>query len=173
MLRMLVDKHEWIDYSLYISKIEGIAKKRDEQKRGFKSSKLWTANKSTHYYGTCGEMVVSLQTGLEIDEKLRINGDPGFDFVYNGNCYDVKAATFYRSPDIKEFLDKKLVADFYILVGLNSYKNLGYIAGWCSKQQLLNADTRDYGNGQMRSISYRFLARTNQLGLPVELKRKE
>ena len=114
-------------------------------------------------------MVVSLMTGLKIDSDLWINGDPGFDFDYGGIRYDVKSATFYSSPDIKEFPNKNIKAHQFILVGIDSHVHRGYVAGWATREQVESADLRSYGYGEMRSLSYRYLARNNQLGLPVSL----
>lgn len=166
-----IDAHKragFIDLQSHLPTIVSLSKARDEQKGGYLSTKNWSIGNSTHFVGLCGEMTVSLVTGLPIDEKLRVNGDPGYDFIWNGVTYDVKTATFWSSPDMKEFIDAKKWADMYILVALK-YNRYARIVGWATQQQLLAAKHRNYNRGERLSITEDELMQLGQTGVPKEL----
>jgi len=159
----------WVELSEYWDAIYCMALARHTQKRKFRSSNLWTAKENTHFYGLCGEVVVALETGLKVDRSLRINGDPGYDFVVNGCTFDVKTSTFWHSPDLKEFTNKELVADEYILVALDMERRRGRVVGWVTREQLVSAHTIDYGYGPRLSISQDRFVELGQTGLPASI----
>lgn len=161
-------KEQWIDLNPYLEELKSIALSRDVQKGGYVSTKNWSVGKSTHFVGVCGEKCVSLRTGLPIDSELRVDGDPGYDFVHNGITYDVKTSTFFTSPDLKEFVSPKKWSDVCILVAIRSLR-WSKVIGWATKAQLLSSSRRNYGHGDMLTFTWRELEKMGQSGLPKML----
>jgi len=95
-------------------------------------------------------------------------GDDGYDFIHNGVTYDVKGVTWWTSPDIKEFPDKIISVDYYILVAIRDNR-YARVSGWATNQQIKTAPSRNYRYGKMLSIPRDVLRSWNQLGLPNTL----
>lgn len=133
--------------------IKRIAAERQAQKASYASTKRWSGKYSTDLLGVYGEAIVSELIGLPIDVSLRANGDPGYDFVKDGVKYDVKATKYELGCHLLEFVEKELVADFYILVYVNIQKRLGRVLGWASKTELYHAEIKDFGYGPRLSIA--------------------
>ena len=160
---------QWHDISSEWPRLKEIAKQRDDQKGGYASTKNWTVAGSTHFTGVCGEFCTSMEIGLPIDDTLRIEGDPGYDFILKNTSYDSKTANFWTSPDLKEFINRKKWADIYILVALKNYR-WARVVGWATLEQLRAAIPRNYGHGDMLSITCDELCEWKQLGLPNQLR---
>jgi hypothetical protein len=73
--------------------------------------------------------------------------DDGFDFVLpDGRSIDTKAATFYKSPDIKVPVKTTKWADIYVLVSLNTDRMLGRVEGYATKDEVQSAEVKTYGS---------------------------
>ena len=112
-------------------------------------------------------------SGLRVDRKLRINGDPGFDFRVCDRTYDVKTSTFLSDPHLKEFTDKNKWADVYILVALDFNKKRGRVVGWADFEQLMTAERHNYGYGERFCIPSSRFEEWEQVGLPTALNGKD
>jgi len=146
--------------------LERIAEQR--QKKDYSSTKRWAGN--TDLIGVCGEKIVSIATGLPMDEAVRPEGDAGYDFVHNGHSYDVKATQYDNDPHLLEFPDKDIVADVLVLVYVNVDERYGKILGWATRGQMISAPLKDLGHGAMRAIRHSTLLEWGQDGLPPELE---
>ena len=166
----MADTNGWVYLGEFWEPLLDIAAARHGQKAAFASSNPWTKEHNTHFVGLCGEAVVAIRTGLKVDRKLRLNGDPGFDFDEDGVTYDAKAATFLADPDLKEFPDKEKWADVYILVAVDIPNRRGRVVAWATREQLEAAGLRDYGHGDMLSLAGRTLDAIGQGDLPPELE---
>lgn len=142
---------EWIDMSPYWNELKSIANERESQKKKYKSTKNWS-KESTHFLGLIGELCFSIHTGLKIDKELKVGGDDGYDFIYNGKTYDIKTTSYYSKPNLTQNLNPKKWADYYILVGVNIDKKVAKIFGYATKEAVQNAELYDYGYGNRRVI---------------------
>lgn len=163
---------KWVDLTFYWKYLQLLAQDRDKQKLHYRSTKNWSIKKSTHFVGLCGEMAFHLKTGLDIDHDLRAEGDPGYDFVLKETTYDIKGATFIKSPDLKEFPDSKKWADIYVLAAVDVPNKRARIIGWVTQEQLRSAPINNYGYGDMLSMSWKSIQELNQIGLPPSVKKE-
>ena len=146
----LYDWRTEIDLAPYKKKIESAAKKRESQKKGYKTSRQWS-KQATNLTGLKGEYAFHLCTGLPIDLSLRSHGDNGADFEYQGVLYDIKT-TLYQGgdPALLEMTDKKLVPHVYVLVRISDWK--AKIIGYATRKQIRHSQKRDFSNGDRLSI---------------------
>lgn len=134
--------------------MKAFAQRINEQKRGFKTTRNWTAWEKSHFYGLCGEAVLSIKTGLPMNMDLDVQGDRGYDFLIGACKVDVKASTYLRSPDLKVDPDNNgnPWPDVYCLVALDVKGKRGRIVGWCTAYRLRQSALKDYGNGPQLHI---------------------
>tara|TARA_R100000655_G_scaffold50642_3_gene88246 strand:- start:450 stop:1190 length:741 start_codon:yes stop_codon:yes gene_type:complete len=146
----LYDWREEIDLSPYKKEIASAAKKRESQKKGYKTSRQWS-KQATNLTGLKGEYAFHLCTGLPVDLSLNAHGDRGADFSYEGILYDVKTTLFKGGdPALLEMTDKKLVSHVYVLVKIDGWT--ARIIGYASRKQMRHSQKRDFSNGERLSI---------------------
>jgi hypothetical protein len=167
------DDYRWWNITAYLPILEQLAQLRDEQKGGYSSTKNWTRGGSTHFTGLCAEFAVFLETGLAIDTVLKATGDPGFDFAHAGLTYDAKGATYWQSPDLKEFPNRAKHADRYILIAVRDW-SAAKVIGWATREQLTDPrrPRRNYRYGEMLNITFPEFRAMGQEGLPPDLPRR-
>jgi len=145
--------HDWredIDLSPYKNEIASAAKKRESQKKGYKTSRQWS-KQATNLTGLKGEYAFYLCTGLPIDLSLNAHGDRGADFSHEGILYDIKTTLFKGgNPALLEMPDKKLVSHVYVLVKIDGWT--ARIVGYASKKQMRHSQRRDFSNGERLSM---------------------
>lgn len=136
------------DLTPYWGYLQWIAHCRDQQKSEFESSRYW--NRSAHLIGVAGEFVFAQESGLPIDELLKIDGDGGNDFL---NAIQVKTSTNANDPTLKELLNPKHGwSAYYALVKLDTERKWARYLGWCTGETLRNGATEDYGLGARKVI---------------------
>lgn len=159
----------WFDLAPHLGRIWSLASARESQKSAVDSPHNCSGGRPTHFKGLCGELAVSLFTGLPMDECLYgCSGDSGHDFLHAGLRYDVKTVSYWRNPDLKEFLKPKEWSDRYILMALRD-GHLVQVVGWATGDQLRSADIVDYGHGPRHNLSHTKLYDLGQMGMPHEL----
>lgn len=136
----------WIDLSKVWQRLYDVAEERDKQKHNFASSRYW--NQESHFHGLLAEYVYAVESKQEMNLELLIQGDGGKDFPET----DVKGCTYWQDPWLKHPLRKPLVANRYVLVGLDIPRKRGYVVGIASKQQVKNAKVIDWGHGPQYSL---------------------
>ena len=141
----------WICLSGGWDKLKEVAKRREDQKGGFRSTRNW-AKESTHLLGLLGEAVVCHVCGVKMNLGLDINGDDGYDIVLGGLTWDVKTSTYWSSPHLRENPERVGKCDGYILVAIDLKRKRGRMVGWATKAEVLAAPTRDYGYGPRHSL---------------------
>ena len=129
-----------------------LADKRDNQKRGYKSTQNWNKT-STHLVGLCGEVAFSKMTGAPFDARTLARGDDGYDFLIDGVTYSVKTTKYARDPHLKEFPKPKLWADKYVLAIVDMGAKKATICGWCTGKELRESKLVDYGYGPQHSLT--------------------
>jgi hypothetical protein len=166
-----------------------VGRARDAQKRDFGTDQNWKEDAS-HLIGVVSETVIWLETGLAPDYSLKVQGDGGVDFEFDGVVYDVKGATNMEDPHLKELILQNRHPDVYLLVHVPTEGKVpmytGRLVGWATTQQLCHAScdihewegeprTRDYGKGDRYYFTERNLSQlgTGQLGLPSGLTVRE
>ena len=160
----LYDWRKEIDLSPYKKKIESAAKKRESQKKSYKSSRQWS-KQATNLTGIKGEYAFHLCTGLPIDLTLNAHGDRGVDFSYEGISYDIKTTLFKGDdPALLEMPDKKLVSHIYVLVKIEDWK--ARIVGYASRKQMRHSQKRDFSNGERLSVLYSEMKELGQDTIP-------
>ena len=146
----LYDWRKEIDLSPYQKEIEAAAKKRESQKRKYKSSRQWS-KQATNLTGLKGEYAFHLCTGLQVDLSLNKDGDCGADFLHEGILYDIKTTLFKGDdPALLEMPDKKLIPHIYVLVKVDEWK--AKIVGYASRKQMRHSQKRDFSNGERLSM---------------------
>ena len=136
----------WIDCSEDWPALKRAAAVRDEQKRGFASSRYW--NDNSHFDGLFGEQVYGTHTGQKPNLDLLIQGDGGVDFPDT----NVKGCTYWRDPWLKISPEEKMTVSKYVLVALDKTRKRGYVVGYATKEEILRAQLRDWGHGKRYSI---------------------
>jgi hypothetical protein len=154
--------NNWISLKDKWDYLRGLADKRDNQKRRYRSTKNWS-NYSTHFLGLCGEYTFSLLTGVEFDAELKVKGDPGYDFIIAEKTVSVKTTQYWRDPHLKEYLSPKHFCDFYFLMGVDIEERRCKMFGWASRKEVEAAELIDYGYGQQRVIKHGDLHRYKKL----------
>ena len=153
-----------IDLSPYRKEIESAAKKREYQKKGYKTSRQWS-KQATNLTGLKGEYAFHLCTGLPIDLSLKARGDSGADFEYQGILYDIKTTLYQGSdPALLEMPDKKLIPPVYVLVRINEWT--ARIIGYATRKQMRHSQKRDFSNGDRLSILQSEMKELNQNTIP-------
>lgn len=158
----------WHDLQPHINELKSIAKDRDDQKGSYVSTKNWSIRDSTHFLGLCGEKIFEIETGLTLDSSLNVLGDNGYDFEKDNVRYDIKCASHWSSPDLKEFINAKQFVEMYILVAVDIRNERAKLIGWATGEQLKAANRKNYGHGEMLSITRDELKSLGQLGLPPQ-----
>ena len=140
---------EWrgfIDLSPHKKEILSLAKKRESQKKRYKTSRQWS-KEPTNLTGLKGEFAFSLCTGLPVDKELKKFGDSGVDFSFEGITYDIKSTTYTGfDPMLLEMPGKKLVAHIYVCYQINDWE--ARIVGWATRKQMRHAFIRNLGHGE-------------------------
>lgn len=137
----------WIDLTSIWETLRAVAKKRDDQKRKFATSRY--LNPDSHFHGLLAEHIFGLETGQNINLELLIEGDGGQDFPGT----DVKGATYWTNPSLILFTDDALRANKYALVALDIEGKRGYLVGYATREEVQKAEIRDFGYGPRLSIS--------------------
>ena len=150
---MKKDKWIVIDLAPYWDDIKRLADERHEQKVRYKSTRQY--NPHTHFVGLLGETVFAIASNLETDTELKIKGDDGKDFVHEilGRV-DIKTSTYYNDPILKEFTNRQIHSDAEVLVALDMQNKKGAVVGYATKQEVLNANTQNFGYGDMYAIEW-------------------
>lgn len=154
---------DWINLSFVWADLELIAKRRDEQKKNYSSTKNWSNGNSTHFLGVVAECAFSIYSGLDFDENLNVLGDPGYDFVINGKTIDVKGTQYFHDPHLKQYPNPKTWVDIYVLVGIDIAQKRAKIFGWATKEEMQGATLKDYGYGPQRVIECSKLHKIEEL----------
>ena len=99
-----------------------------------------------HHLGTLGEYTVALSPfgrrfGLKVNTEVHAEGDGYFDFTKYQITMDSKATTHFDKPWLREMIDAKKHADFFILVALDMKRQIGQIRGWTPKSILIRRAT--------------------------------
>lgn len=139
-----------------MQKIRTEAARREQQKRGYASTRGWASGGNTHLPGLVGELVFGRVIGKEPDWELRAAGDDGTDF----DGVDVKCSTFLPDPDLKMpqgDLRKKKRSPFYALVVWNQEAGTAAYAGWATRAEVEAAPVKDYGYGPTVALNWRVL----------------
>lgn len=154
----------WWDLSPYWDDLKKLGDERDKQKLHYASTCNWSRY-STHFIGLLGEKVISLITGLPMDLFLRALGDGGRDFKYNSKIYEIRATQYFNDPHLKQKPDARFWVDFYIAIGIDIDGMRGRVAGWATQEDVRRAQFRNYGHGDMLTLTTRNLRK----GLPPDL----
>lgn len=153
----------WINLTFIWGDLERIAAQRDAQKQNYKSTKNWSAGNSTHFLGLVAEAAFSVYSGMDFDESLNAEGDPGYDFIVDGKTIDVKGTQYFNDPHLKQYPNPKTWADYYVLVGIDIAQKRAKIFGHATKEEMQNASLRDYGYGPQRVIGCSELHKIEEL----------
>ena len=158
---------EWrgfIDLSPHKKEILSLAKKRESQKKRYKTSRQWS-KEPTNLTGLKGEFAFSLCTGLPVDKELKKFGDSGVDFSFEGITYDIKSTTYTGfDPMLLEMPGKKLVAHIYVCYQINDWE--ARIVGWATRKQMSHAFIRNLGHGERRGYKESELKELGQNTIP-------
>lgn len=140
---------DWIDLSPRWARIESLARARNEQKRGYESAQYFNGV-DTNFIGLCGENLVSIVTGLPINEELLVDGDGGKDFPFT----NTKATQYWHDPWLKEFQNPKHKLAFYILAAVDLEQRRGWLPGFATGRALFAAPLLDWGYGARHSLRW-------------------
>ena len=130
----------------------------DSKKKSYGSSKYW--NSDAHFIGTIAESLVGALIGSDPNLDIHPEGDGGHDFKGT----DVKASTFIKDPHLK-IDQKELKGNDFILVVVDSEKRRARVAGWADEEMVRGGSKRNYGYGEMYSLTEKEL----RPGLPLRL----
>ncbi|WP_302079969.1 hypothetical protein [Salinibaculum rarum] len=125
------------------NKSRQIARQRDESKTG--SGELYgtCGRTEAHEIGHTGELVAGGVLGLDLDEKVYADGDPGYDHQVGDYTIDTKTtATEHSRPRLVVSTDVP-AADWFLLVHLRLQEGVGRIIGF-----------RDRATVQEQSLEY-------------------
>ena len=142
----------WWDLSTCWDVICSIGEQRHQQKDSFKSTRAW--NNKSHIIGVLGEFVISLESGIEFDTELKINGDNGSDFKINNKTIDIKCATFFKDPDLKHPAQEIRWPDYFVLVALNEPRKKARLMGWALGDKVRNSRITNYGYGPQKILNW-------------------
>lgn len=146
----------WWNLSTCWDHLYQIGLSRHLQKDNFHSTRSW--NNKSHIIGVLGEFTVSLESGIEFDAELRIEGDGGSDFkLSNNKTADIKCATFFKDPDLKHPADSTKWPDYFILVALDFDNKKSRLMGWTTGNKLKSSLVKDYGYGPQKIMNWREL----------------
>ena len=99
-------------------------------------------SKDYEYIGLKGEAQFSEEFGLDLDLKLRPEGDKGSDFSTKLGSVDVKTARKAYNLIVEK---NKVHADIYILAHYSDPADKAVLLGWTIKDQVLAAPIKDFG----------------------------
>lgn len=145
---MAAPLRSWVDLAPFWDMLEEAGKKRDAQKRGYKSTRLWTGSPSVT--GLLGEQVYALVTDQSVDLTLRKSGDNGPDFP---DGVDVKATPNWQAPELwlnapLPSTGKKATVAAFALVALDMDGRRGALIGvvprgWCARAPVTSTPNGD------------------------------
>jgi hypothetical protein len=88
----------------------------------------------------------------------RLAGVGGNDFLINGWSVAIKTTGYWKSPDLKEFINPKHRSHVYVLVAVDLSKARGRLVGYISGKRFFEAPTEQY-----RGLGERHVARESDL----------
>lgn len=149
----MVTQHDWVDLSPYWDELLEAANKITDKKYGKSNAALPPNNYSANFEGFCAEKVYAIITNQKVNLSVLFGGDGGTDFT----DVDVKGTKYWNarlkgSPWLLVFMQRPVVAKIFVLVGLDLNNKRGYIAGWATKEEVLNSEVIDWGYGPRYSI---------------------
>ena len=119
-----------------------MASERERLHKHLKSSR--PLSKDYEYIGLKGEEKFAEEFNMEIDHKLRPEGDGGKDFPSNFGIIDVKTARKAYNLIVEQ---GKVVSDIYILAKYKDLTDNAELLGWAYKNEVLDAPCKDFGYG--------------------------
>ena len=119
-----------------------LASERERLHKNHESSR--PLSKDYEYIGLKGEEKFAEEFSMEIDEKLRPEGDGGRDFPSHIGIVDVKTARTAYNLIVEE---GKVVSDIYVLAKYIDDTDKAELLGWAYKREVLDAPVRDFGYG--------------------------
>lgn len=97
-----------------------------------------------HLTGVLGEMAVCKIFRAEMDDKIYVRGDPGYDLCVSGKRVDVKAtATDMSLPDLLVPGDQDPDADLYILAHRTADRIIRLL-GWVDHEKLTDRKPKQH-----------------------------
>jgi hypothetical protein len=120
-------------------------------KANYKSTNKLSDN--PHYLGKLGEAVFSKLFDLPVNFDIHHEGDNGYDFTLGNLTVDIKTTQYWRYPELKEFPNKKLVADIYVLASVNLDDGWGEVCGFISRRKLEDISPINYRNKGLRIVA--------------------
>ena len=153
-----------VDLLPYEKIIKAAAKRRESQKKGYKTSRQWSKD-PTNLVGLKGEFAFHMFTGLSVGLSLNATGDFGADFLYEKIAYDIKTTTYTgEDPALLEMPNKKLIPHVYVLMRVNEW--VVDVVGWASRKQMKNSKKRDFGHGERLCITQSDMISLGQNTIP-------
>ncbi|QDX41807.1 hypothetical protein FQU85_13165 [Salarchaeum sp. JOR-1] len=112
------------------------AQQRDESKNG-RGVLYGTCDRTeAHKIGHTGELVAGSLLGLEVDEEVYADGDPGYDHQIGAHTIDTKTtATNYSRPRLVVSTDVP-TADWFLLVHLRRQEGVGRVVGFSDRRTI-------------------------------------
>lgn len=154
MLPLSLHSH-FIDISDRCTELETIATDWQNRKAGTKGLTPLGNQSNSFIVGLKGELIYARLVGLEHELCLAYKqyGDGGEDFR---RSVDVKTTTGHPylienktvNPDLKSSKNPRNWAKYFVKVKLNPEQTGGWVMGWATKEQLLNAPVRELHQGQ-------------------------
>lgn len=93
---------------------EQLAIDREKDKLKYKKQTKWKRVGESHRIGAIGEKAVSKILGVDVNREINPTGDAGFDFVVDGETYEVKTTT-YNPPYLRFNRMKDFNTDWAVL----------------------------------------------------------
>ena len=119
-----------------------IANDRERLHKNHASSR--PLSKDYEYIGLKGEEEFGKEFNLELDNKLRPEGDGGRDFPSNLGIIDVKTARKAYNLIVEK---GKVVSDVYVLAMYIDQEDSAKLLGWATSKEVLKAPAKDFGYG--------------------------
>lgn len=115
-----------------------------------------------HLIGTLGEFALAmspfgLKFNLQVNLAVHHEGDGHADFDVYGKKIDAKASTHFAEPWLREFLDPKHHADYFVLVAIDMERKLGQVHGWATRSILMRPATWRYIYQNGRNLGKRYV----------------
>lgn len=124
------------------SLIENAGIQREQQKRGFQSTRAWRGDASTHVPSIAGEVAAAIRLGQPMDAVLRVNGDDGYDLP---DGTDVKTVVGHWPPILKHPVNAKRWPPMFALVYLDA--KVAHYIGRVRAETLANGPIKNFGYG--------------------------
>ena len=99
-------------------------------------------SKDYEYIGLKGEEEFGKEFNLELDDKLRPEGDGGRDFPSKIGIIDVKTARKAYNLIVER---DKVVSDVYVLAMYIDHEDSAKLLGWATSKEVLKAPAKDFG----------------------------